>query len=197
MSLPENVEPTGAGTAVTRPMPTRQASNPLVDVLATIEDVDSLRSLTPVPSRIDEKTQNASALSPFYSHPSTRQSLDVQKSGSKISVATTSYESDLESGTTGLKGKTSLVKSNVSNDNSVWPCQSTLKQQNKAKRRERRKAGVCGCLAGLNKRNMILVKVAIAFIVVGGAVAIGIGISKAVGGGIWKSNQRSNAPISP
>ncbi|KAH8820059.1 hypothetical protein F5884DRAFT_36206 [Xylogone sp. PMI_703] len=195
MSLSEKTETTGAGTTVIRPQPTRQSSNPHVDVLATIEDVDSTHSLTPVPSRADEKAPGASPLSPLYDHASALQPLDAQKS--KTSMATTSYDSDLEAGTMGLKGKGSLVKSIDCDDNSVWPCQNTLKMQNKARKRARRKEGVCGCLAGLDRRSRLGVKVLIVLLVIGAAVGIGIGISKAVGGGIWKSSHQSNAPISP
>ena len=39
----------------------------------------------------------------------------------------------------------------------------------------------------LSKKQRILAHILIALIIVGGAVGIGVGISKAVGGGVWKS----------
>jgi hypothetical protein len=49
----------------------------------------------------------------------------------------------------------------------------------------------CDCLAGLSKGQMLLVKGAIAVVIVGCMVAIALGITAAVGGGIWSGNHQS------
>ncbi len=46
----------------------------------------------------------------------------------------------------------------------------------------------------LNKRQKLWAKIIIALLIVGAAVGIGIGISKAVGAGVWKSTNEQ-API--
>lgn len=48
------------------------------------------------------------------------------------------------------------------------------------------------CLNGLTKKQKLVVKILIAIVVIGGMVGIGLGISKAVGGGIWKSNDQTS-----
>ncbi len=65
----------------------------------------------------------------------------------------------------------------------VWPGQKTLKD---AKRREKRRGECWNPMRGLDKKTRFWLKVLIAAIIVGCAVGLGIGISKAVGGGIWK-----------
>lgn len=80
-------------------------------------------------------------------------------------------------------------------DCTVWPGQKEMKKKREEMRRQRAKIGLCGCMAGLNKKTKIWIKLLIAFIVVGTAIGVGLGISRAVGGGIWKSNSNSNAPI--
>lgn len=51
---------------------------------------------------------------------------------------------------------------------------------------ERRKGG-CSPLRGLSKNQKLWAKIIIALVVIGAAVGIGIGISKAVGAGVWKN----------
>lgn len=47
------------------------------------------------------------------------------------------------------------------------------------------------CLSGLSKKQRIAVKIVIAVVVVGCMVAIALGITAAVGGGVWSGNHRS------
>lgn len=54
---------------------------------------------------------------------------------------------------------------------------------------------LCGCMAGMDKKKALWIKVLIAFVVVGAAIGVGVGISRAVGGGVWKNKNTSNAPI--
>lgn len=45
----------------------------------------------------------------------------------------------------------------------------------------------------LSKKQKLLVKILIAFIVIGAAVGLGIGIAKATGTGIWKNDNSQSA----
>lgn len=47
------------------------------------------------------------------------------------------------------------------------------------------------CLSGLTKKQRMAVKIVIAVVVVGSMVAIALGITAAVGGGVWSGNHRS------
>src|SRR5271170_7609966 len=95
MSLNEK-ESDVSGLTITRPQPTRQNTNPS-NVLPTIEDVDSVHSMTPTPTPTATcglKEREASPMSAFYSHPTTRYSIEGQNSESKVNI--NSYDSDVE-----------------------------------------------------------------------------------------------------
>ncbi|KKK16901.1 hypothetical protein P175DRAFT_0520138 [Aspergillus ochraceoroseus IBT 24754] len=51
----------------------------------------------------------------------------------------------------------------------------------------------CDCMQGLTKKQRLLVKVAVAVITVGSMVAIAVGITAAVGGGVWKPDHQQKA----
>jgi hypothetical protein len=184
MSLNEKApEVTGL---ITSPQNLRLPSN-RSDVLPTIEDVDSTHSLTPTLTRSASRSNDdreTSPLSPFYSHPTTRHSLEAQKSESKQNINV--YESDVEACLTESKANVlhTRVASRSAKDCSVWPGQRTLKEQKKAARRQ----NGCNPMRNLSKRTRFWIKILIGLLVVGLAVGIGVGISKAVGGGVWKSN---------
>ncbi|KAL4886908.1 hypothetical protein BJY04DRAFT_212878 [Aspergillus karnatakaensis] len=48
----------------------------------------------------------------------------------------------------------------------------------------------CDCLAGLSKGQRMLVKGAIAVVIVGSMVAVALGITAAVGGGVWRGDHQ-------
>lgn len=82
-------------------------------------------------------------------------------------------------------GMKSASNSNLkgSADGQVWPGQAHWKKKAKAAKINNRS---CQCLARLSKRNRIIAKVLIGALVIGIAVAVGLGISKSLGAGIWK-----------
>jgi hypothetical protein len=149
-------------------------------MLPTIDDVDSTQTLTPTNSHLEKKDSNdPSASSPFYCHPTTRYSFDVQKSEMKPIVST--EEIDLEYGV----GKTSVeYHHGPRKDCSVWPGKHTLM----ARKRQAKKRGMCNPMASLTKQQKLFAKILIALLVVAAAVGIGVGISRAVGAGVWKNN---------
>jgi hypothetical protein len=205
----EKPAPSANVLTITRPTATRSASNQSIEVLSTIEDVDSTHSLSPTHSSRNEKSleRETSPFSPFYNPAPTRYSLEKNKSESKQNINvinSSSYDTDVEACLTPQKtdatcgGKVSLLKSKSRGDMecTVWPGQNALKQKKKAMRRERGKHLMCcGWMAGLNKKTKIWVKVLIALVVVGIAVGVGVGVSRAVGGGVWKNQDAANSPI--
>ena len=184
---------------ITRPSNARQNSSQSVEILSTIEDVNSTHSLSPTRTAHNEKSLEGenSLLTPIYNPAPTRSSFEAQKSESKqhINVINSAYDTDVEA-LTPYATKTGLFKSKSGNPEcTVWPGQNAMKMKKKAMRRERNKHNLCGCLSGLDKRTRIWIRVLIALLVVGTAVGVGVGVSKAVGGGIWKSGNNSNAPL--
>jgi hypothetical protein len=71
----------------------------------------------------------------------------------------------------------------------VWPGQEHWKRKAKAAKKSRHS---CNCLAGLSKRNRILVRILIVVLIVGIAVGIGFGVSKPLGAGIWRSETQNS-----
>jgi hypothetical protein len=192
MSLNEK-ESDVAGITIYRPQPTPTKINHS-NILPTIEDADSIHSitqtLTPAATRSHDDRE-ASPLSPFYTHPTTRYSLEGQKSESKLNINV--YDSDIEaclpdSHTNGLQSTTTTK---TSKECTVWPGQRALLEKKKAAKRQ----NGCNPMRNLDKRTKLWVKICIAILVVGIAVGVGIGVSKAVGGGVWGPNSGSK-PIS-
>jgi hypothetical protein len=192
MSLNEK-ESDVAGLTINRPQHTPSKINHS-NILPTIEDADSVHSMTPTLTPAVTRSHDdreASPLSPFYSHPTTRYSLEGQKSESKLNINV--YDSDVEacltdSNTNALQSATT-TKTNK--ECTVWPGQRALMEKKKAAKRQKG----CNPMRNLDKRTKLWVKICIAVLFVGIAVGVSIGISKAVGGGVWGPNSGSK-PIS-
>jgi len=205
--IPSESDTSTNGLTIIRPNAARQQSSQGVDVLSTIEDIDSTHSLTPTHTLHNEKISSereTSPFSPFYNSNPTRRSLEAQKSESKqnINVINSTYDTDVEACLTpqkteaGSSSKGALLKSkNRKDDCPVWPGQQQMKKKKKMMRKERGKHNLCGWMAGMSKTTQMWIKIFIALLVIGAAIGIGIGVSKAVGGGIWKSQSNTNAPI--
>ncbi|PQE12307.1 hypothetical protein CJF31_00000518 [Rutstroemia sp. NJR-2017a BVV2] len=200
----EKSAPTTTSTnilSITRPTPSRQPSSQ--SILSTIEDVSicSTHTLSPSATHTADEKMSPSASSPFYNPSPTRYSLEAQKSSSKQHIAISSYETDVEAcltpqQTTNLsKNRTGVSSNTLSKECTVWPGQKQMKRKKKAMKFERGRQGVCGCMAGLDRKTKIWVKVLMAMVVIGLAVGVGVGISKAVGGGIWKSDKSTNTAL--
>jgi len=194
---------------ITRPSASRQPSNLSVDILSTIEDIDSTHSLSPIQTTTitNEKSheRESSPFSPFYNPTPTRLSLEARKSESKQNIEviqSNAYDTDLEACLTPQKTATSggnvgLLKKKrpVEQECTVWPGQKAMKRKKKAMRIQRGKGAFCGCMAGWNKKTKTWVKILMLLLVVGLAIGVGVGVSRAVGGGVWKNQQNSNSPI--
>lgn len=158
---------------------------------ASLHHASSTSSLTPTFDQTATPTEEYTPgsehpFSPFYLHPTTRTSLEQHQSESKVHIRI--YEQDLEAASTNLPS-TEVPRNHK--EHAVWPCNNQKHQ--KSLTMKRRKGG-CSPLRGLSKKQKIWAKTIIALVVVGAAVGIGIGISKAVGAGVWK-NANSQSKI--
>ena len=122
-----------------------------------------------------DPSKDAKPYSPFYKHPTTRTSLEQLKSESKPYERGPSQ--DLEAGT---RVRASADLNTNCHRLSGW--EQKLPKKHRA----------LGCLNGLTKRQRLVVKLLLAVLVIGGMVGIGLGISKAVGGGIWASHGQTS-----
>lgn len=111
------------------------------------------------------------------------------------------YDTDVEAcltpqQTTKSGALLSKSKTSATQECTVWPGQQQMKRKKKAMKHDRMSRGICGCMAGFDRKTRIWIKVLIALIVVALAVGVGVGISRAVGGGVWKNSQSTNTAIS-
>ena len=97
----------------------------------------------------------------------------------------TDVEAIVSSGEQSNRKSTSGIRGGP--DCEVWPGKDHWRQKAKAAKRERR---ACNCLAHLSRRNRIIVKVLIGVLIIGIAVAVGFGVSKPLGAGIWHGNEQ-------
>jgi len=69
----------------------------------------------------------------------------------------------------------------------MWPSQDQLK----ARAKQDKRARLWGPMARLSKRNRFIVSVVIALAVIGAAVGIGVGVSRATNGEVWAGTGKS------
>jgi hypothetical protein len=84
------------------------------------------------------------------------------------------------------------TKSNVetTKDCTMWPSRATLKQR----AIQEKTAKSWNPLCRLTKKQKFAAHIVIALVIIGAAVGIGVGVSRAVGGGVW-SGQGQSKPI--
>ncbi|KAK2732447.1 hypothetical protein FQN55_004106 [Onygenales sp. PD_40] len=124
----------------------------------------------PSPAGSDfDPSRGAKPCSPFYTHPTTRTSLEQLRNeaqacgqGYKLHDVESAYQ---------MPPKPSMDQNS---DKGLW-----LTSRRKSK-----------WLGHLTKKQRFAVKALIAVVIVGTMVGIGLGVTKAVGGGVWKSENR-------
>ena len=163
-----------------QPLPKPVVSLPVHPI---VEDIDSATTLTPTASnypspRINDEGHTSSPSSPFYCHPSTRTSCDMTKTECKPFVDV--YNVDLEKVE---RDRTARKERRCKSGLAPWP--GTKVDDNPFPRSRRH---IVSPMKGMSPRKKLLIKLFIALIIVSVAVAIGLGVSKAVGAGIWKSD---------
>ncbi|KZF24765.1 hypothetical protein L228DRAFT_103777 [Xylona heveae TC161] len=155
-----------------RPSPVREPSA----LLHTKASDDSLASnnLSRCTTTKDDETGQENPFSAFYCHPTTRCSFEQQRSESKLVLA--HYD---------LEAQPSLPPSpeRQPKECTMWPGRQTIKDRAKLEKKKRE----FRLFRKLSKKQIIWIKVVIALFIIALAVGLGLGISKAVGGGIWKS----------
>jgi hypothetical protein len=126
------------------------------------------------------------AFSPFYNHPPC--SFEQSKtSKSKLGI----YTHDVES-QAALHGSTGSPKISIepTRDCAMWPSQKELKRRAKADKKRK-----CECLPKISKRLKIMLGVGAFLFIIALALVLGFVISKKVGGGIYLSASKPNAPV--
>jgi hypothetical protein len=135
----------------------------------------SIQSL-PAPTAADfDPHVGAKPCSPFYAHDDNNASLEYLKN--ETTIAAQKYGSnDLESGIPSTPRKRSLDVHGV-RCSKLW-----IEKKRK-----------CNYLSSLTRKQRLIVKLVLGFLIVGAMIGIAMGITAAVGGGVWKSaNVRGN-----
>lgn len=78
---------------------------------------------------------------------------------------------------------------------SIWPSKNTLKakaQQEKSDRRAGNCYGLSRKWGDMSKKQRLWIKIFLAFCLLALVAGLGVGITRAVGGGVWSGNNKSN-----
>lgn len=142
-------------------------------------------------SRDDYPPSSDHPFSPFYSHPTTRTSLEQKKSESKVRFQI--YEHDLEAGSRVTQFTQPESVQYCHTDDTVWPS-SKVRKQHEAMVKSKKHSSYSP-FKRMSKQQKFWVKVLMAIIIVGAITGLGVGITKAVGGGVFRTSDNSSAPI--
>jgi len=130
--------------------------------------------------------------SAFYVHSDARRSLDATASQSKIHLDVRVH--DLESASTAgvplSLASTQQPKLSVdgrAKECTMWPSRQAVLDKRKSYQRKRGAA----FFRNLTNKQRMWAKIVIALLVVAAAVGLGVGISRAVGGGVWAGQGKS------
>jgi hypothetical protein len=145
---------------------------------------DSPLSQVPTPhSEYDSPSSHP--LSAFYSHPTTRTSLEQLKCNSTSQLKV--YETDVESGSKRFSMEPVNSRGTPQKDCKVWPQKSTLMRQ----KLEWKKKRGCAPWNTLSKKQKLIAKIIIMLLVCGLVVGVAVGISRAVGGTVYHDEDHS------
>ncbi|KAF2265598.1 hypothetical protein CC78DRAFT_181792 [Lojkania enalia] len=137
---------------------------------------------------------SSNPFSAFYKHPDAQRERQAPESTlqtpSKTHLDVHVYEKDLEAGAPLSAATTQNPKVSVDGrlkECTMWPTRQTILDKKKMNRRARG----CNLFRSLNSKQRLWAKIIIALLVVAAAVGLGVGISRAVGGGVWAGNGQS------
>jgi hypothetical protein len=136
--------------------------------------------------------------SAFYKHPEalreTRHDIHATNSHTKPHLGVAVHEHDLEQGVPLSVASTQQpVKQSVDGrvkECTMWPSRQAVLDKRKSYQRKRG----CAFFRNMTSKQRLWAKIVIALLVVAAAVGLGVGISRAVGGGVW-AGQGKNKEI--
>lgn len=145
------------------------------------------------PAKKEWTADASNPYSAFYKHPEalreTRPSINDSIPPSKAHLGVTDH--DLE-GAVPLSVASTQQQSKSSVDGRVkectmWPTRQAVLEKRKSYQRKRG----CAFFRNLTNKQRLWAKIVIALLVIAAAVGLGVGISRAVGGGVWAGNGQS------
>lgn len=133
---------------------------------------------------------SSNPFSAFYKHPQARRSMDVTPQQSKIHLDVAVSERDLEAGVPLSAATTQQPKVSVDGrvkECTMWPSRQAMMDKKKAHKRARGPQ----VFRNLTSKQRLWVKIVIGLILIAAATGLGVGISRAVGGGVWAGDGKS------
>ncbi|KAF2876323.1 hypothetical protein BDV95DRAFT_222638 [Massariosphaeria phaeospora] len=161
-------------------------TNPQVDLRSPPSNDSNMSAPTEKAPGFD----SSNPYSAFYKHPDARRSTDGSAPPSKTHLGLTVQERDLEAGPPLSAASTQQPKVSVDGrvkECTMWPSKQAVMDKRKTSKRARG----CNLFKNLNSKQRLWVKIVIALIIVAAAVGLGVGISRAVGGGVWSGDGQS------
>ena len=181
----------GAGVVHLQPPTNPSHNNTLTKIKTTSNSTLYPPSEYDPTSKEDYTPSSDHPFSPFYSHPATRTSLEQKKSESKVRFQL--YEHDLESGSRVTQSSRIEPAQHCHTDDAVWPSDKVRKQQEAMVKSKEH--GSYSPFKHMSRKQKFWVKVLMAVVIVGAITGLGVGITKAVGGGVFRTDSNSSAPI--
>jgi hypothetical protein len=139
----------------------------------------------------EQPLDSSNPYSAFYKHPEARRSMDASSAlQSKTHLDITTFDRDMEAGIPISAATTQQPKSSVDGrvkECTMWPSRQAVIEKRKTYKRTRG----CNLFKNLTNKQRLWAKIIIALIVVAAAVGLGVGISRAVGGGVWTGQGKS------
>ncbi|KAF2134157.1 hypothetical protein P153DRAFT_106110 [Dothidotthia symphoricarpi CBS 119687] len=185
----EKYEPVTFGVTIEGPTTTLAA--PPKPILRSPPSNDStMTSVTEEVAAKEALVNSTNPYSAFYKHPEARRSMDGALP-SKTHLDVTTFERDVEAGVP-LSTASTQQQPKVSVDGrvkecSMWPSRQAVLDQRKTYKRTRG----CNLFRNLTGKQRLYCKIFIALVVVAAAVGLGVGITRAVGGGVWAGDGKS------
>lgn len=142
-------------------------------------------------SRDDYPPSSDHPFSPFYTHPTTRTSLEQKRSESKVRFHI--YEHDLEAGSRVTQFTQPEQAQHCRTDDAVWPSSKVRKEHGAMMKNKEHHT--YSPFKHMSKKQKFWAKVLIAIVIIGAITGLSVGITKAVGGGVFRTSSDSSAPI--
>lgn len=189
MQANEKHEPVTFGAVVERPA-SPPALKPAPALRSPPSNDSNMSSATADAAKKEWAVDPSNPYSAFYKHPEARRSLDAPsapQSKTYLDVAVHDLETGvpLSVASTQQAGKVS-VDGRVK-ECTMWPSRQAVIDKRKSYQRKRG----CAFFRNMTNKQRMWAKIAIALLVVAAAVGLGVGISRAVGGGVWAGQGKS------
>jgi hypothetical protein len=188
MAANEKQQPVTFGATIERPL---SLSQPQPALRSPPSTESAMSSTSADLAKKEAAVDSSNPYSAFYKHPEARRSLDAASAPqSKTHLDVHTMERDLEAGPPLSAATTQQPKSSVDGrvkECTMWPSRQAVMDQRKTYKRARG----CNLFKNLTSKQRLWAKIIIALIVVAAAVGLGVGISRAVGGGVWAGDGKN------